>query len=363
MKVYKRNPKGAYWYRFEYKGQQIRRSSGVKNEQDAIDIACAYRTQLVKGQVGLEVEEPKVIPTFTQAMKDFLEWSELEHGARPNTHRRYITSSKALLRYFTNTRLDRIDKDAVEKFKAWRARQKKAAQGKRSTKAAKAAKPLRPATVNRELALLKHLFSHNEALIPQNPVRKVKFLEEDNEQLRVVTHDEENLYLLACSQPLRDIAILMLELGMRPEEVCRIRRENVHLEQGYLFNPYGKTKAAKRRLWLTEAQQRSIDILASRLERVKGDYLFPGRVEDKPIVKVNAAHNSAVKRSGVARFRLYDLRHTFATRKAESGVDIVTLAAILGHSKLAMVMRYVHPTAEHQAAAMRKAQPLRAIAR
>ncbi len=354
MKIYKRNPKGSFWYRFEYKGKQIRRSSGVKNAQDALDIAAAYRTKLARGEVGLEVEEPQKVPGFAQAVKDFLEWSEQEHSAHPNTHRRYVTSSKALLRYFGNMPLDRIDKDAVEKYKTQRARQKKAQQGKRSAKAAKGAKTLRPATVNRELACLKHLFSHNEDLIPQNPVKRVKFLAEDNDQIRVVTHEEENLYLLACSQPLRDIAILMLETGMRPEEVCRIRRENVHLDQGYVFIPFGKTKAARRRLWLTEAQSRSIEILASRLGRIKGDYLFPGRVEDKPIVKVNAAHVSAVNRSGVARFKLYALRHTFATRAAEGGVDIVTLAAILGHSKLAMVLRYVHPSAQHQADAMQK---------
>lgn len=43
------------------------------------------------------------------------------------------------------------------------------------------------------------------------------------------------------------------------------------------------------------------------------------------------------------RFRLYDLRHTWATRAAEAGVDLVTLAALLGHSKIVMVMRYAHP--------------------
>jgi integrase len=51
---------------------------------------------------------------------------------------------------------------------------------------------------------------------------------------------------------------------------------------------------------------------------------------------------------------LYDLRHTFATRMVEAGCDLPTLAAILGHSGLRMVMRYVHPTAQHQKEAMRK---------
>ena len=140
--------------------------------------------------------------------------------------------------------------------------------------------------------------------------------------------------LLAASQPLQDIACLMVETGMRPEEVYRIRRENVHLEQGYLFNPYGKTKAARRKVWLNDT---ALGVLSRRLEKVEGDYLFPGlfpgRVEGKPIVKVNAAHTATRNRCGVAPFTLYSLRHTWATRAAESGVDLVTLAAMLGTAR------------------------------
>jgi integrase len=98
-------------------------------------------------------------------------------------------------------------------------------------------------------------------------------------------------------------------------------------------------------------------MLAKRLEKAKGDYLFPGRSTDAPIVKVNAAHTATVKRCKVAAFRLYDLRHTWATRMVQAGVDLVTLAAMLGHSKINMVMRYAHPTEEHRfASALEKRQ-------
>jgi integrase len=63
---------------------------------------------------------------------------------------------------------------------------------------------------------------------------------------------------------------------------------------------------------------------------------------------VNNAHDRAVRQSKVAPFRLYDLRHTWATRAAESGVDLVALAALLGHSKINIVLRYAHPTQGHQ---------------
>lgn len=72
--------------------------------------------------------------------------------------------------------------------------------------------------------------------------------------------------------------------------------------------------------------------------------------------KVNNAHTATLTRSGVRRFRLYDLRHTWATRAAMAGVDLVTLAAMLGHSRVQMVMRYAHPTEEHQFNAMKKVQ-------
>ncbi len=37
-----------------------------------------------------------------------------------------------------------------------------------------------------------------------------------------------------------------------------------------------------------------------------------------------------------------------------SSVDLVTLASLLGHSKIQMVMRYAHPSQEHQFEAVRK---------
>lgn len=64
-------------------------------------------------------------------------------------------------------------------------------------------------------------------------------------------------------------------------------------------------------------------------------------------------NKGAVERAKLDAFRIYDLRHTFATRAAEAGVDLVTLAALLGHSRVQMVMRYAHPTEKHQFEAIR----------
>jgi integrase len=135
-------------------------------------------------------------------------------------------------------------------------------------------------------------------------------------------------------------------------------RANVHLAEGYIFNPFGKTKAAKRRIALTAAAR---EVIRKRIKEAKGCFLFPHLKDANiPMLKVNNAHDGTLKRSKVARFRLYDLRHTWATRAAMSGVDLVTLAAILGHAQIQMVLRYAHPTQQHQAQAMQRVEEFNA---
>jgi integrase len=224
---------------------------------------------------------------------------------------------------------------------------------------------LRPATVNRELACLRAMFNHAiKADVPvRNPISKTaaKVLREGNEQTRVLTYEEQGDYLAKASPMMWDVAMMMLETGMRPEEVFRIQPANVNLAENYLFNPYGKTKAAKRRIKLTETAKsilvRRMKAAAERESKDKGNgaFLFPCEADaTRPLPGVQSPHARALRESKVAQFRPYDCRHTWATRAVQAGIDLVTLAAMLGHSKINMVLRYAHPTQEHQTKAMDK---------
>ncbi len=85
-------------------------------------------------------------------------------------------------------------------------------------------------------------------------------------------------------------------------------------------------------------------------------YLFPSRHDvQQPIGSVKKAHSAAVKRAKIERyFRLYDLRHTFATRAVDAATDLPTLSSLLGHASILMTMKYVHPAAEQKKTAMEK---------
>ena len=191
---------------------------------------------------------------------EFLPWSKGQHQAKPRTHKRYRVAAKPLIRAFGKLHLNAISPGLVENFKLARLEE------------------ISPAGVNRDLAAIRFMLNYaiRQDHIVRNPVIGVRFLPEGPGRMRIVSHDEERRYLEAANPLLRDVAILMVETGLCPEEVFTIRRENVHLKLGYLFIPSGKTNFRRRNVPLTD---RSIRVLKRRLSGREGPFLFPGRID------------------------------------------------------------------------------------
>lgn len=204
--------------------------------------------------------------------------------------------------------------------------------------------------------------------------RRKWFFEENNESSRVLNFDEERLYLMAASQPLQDYATILIETGLRPSELCNLAVADVNMKcpQPYLTVLKGKTKSSSRTVPLSK---RASAVLSRRIATAEGKYIFAGgrggKSPDLPAVKFNNAHSGALTRSKIdgegrsgtaGKCTLYSFRHTFATRFIESGGDLLTLAALLGHSSLRMVMRYAHPSDTHKFDAIQRMDEKRALA-
>ena len=116
-----------------------------------------------------------------------------------------------------------------------------------------------PSTVNRDLAFLRRVLLYavkNDVLMTTPFVaHKIEFLEEYGRE-RILSFDEERRYLSAATQPLQDVATLIVETGMRPGEVCSIRRADVHLSAvpPFVYVREGKTKNAKRDVPITQRE-------------------------------------------------------------------------------------------------------------
>jgi len=133
---------------------------------------------------------------------------------------------------------------------------------------------------------------------------------------------------------------------MRCGEVYRIQRKDFHPEKNFVQIVKGKTAAARRRVYLTN---RAKNVLIRRANIFKGENLFPHLDVDgnEPSKTLSYIHSEVVEKLKF-NFRVYDCRHTFASRAVASGVDLVTLAAILGHTNLKMLTRYCHPSEENK---------------
>jgi integrase len=340
MSVYKRG--GVYWYEFWFQGQRFRVSTGLSNKGAALRAEAIRKAELAEGRAGIVKRRP--CPTFeSYVVNEFLPWSANQHRDHPNTHDRYKVSAKPLTAFFGKYRLDAISSGLVERFKVLR-----------SSK-------ISAAGTNRDLATLRMMLNLaiRQEYIVRNPVSGVSFLPEGPGSMRIVSHEEQQGYMAIANPLVRDVATLMVETGMRPEEVFSIRAENVHLEKRYLFVPSGKTRFARRNVPLTEA---TIEVLKRRIAAARSPFVFPHRLDSsRPVTTVFVGHRKALHDSGIEpRFRLYDFRHTFGSRSAMAGVDLPTLKELMGHSTITMTIRYVHPTPEHKREAVRKLEQFNA---
>jgi integrase len=342
LSVYK--PRGCATYSFEFwfKGQRIRESTGLRNKTAARRAESIRKAELAEGRAGIARQVP--CPIFEDFVNnEFLPWSKTQHQAHPRTYKRYEVASKPLIAFFGKLPVDAIASSHVEKFKLARSEQ------------------ISPAGTNRDLAALRFMlnFAMRLGYITRNPVTGVRFLPEGPGCMRIICHEEQLKYLAAASPLLQDVATIMLETGMRPEEVFTIRKENVHVIKRYLFVPSGKTRFARRNVPLTDA---TVGILKARIAKAKGPFVFAHRRDpNRPLTTIHKAHLDGLRTSKIKpTFRLYDLRHTFGSRSAMAGVDLPTLKELMGHSNVSTTMRYVHPTPEHKTEAVRKLEKFNA---
>ena len=201
---------------------------------------------------------------------------------------------------------------------------------------------LSPGTVNRNLAVLKRVLNVavDWDLIHDNPVRRVKPLRGERAIERYLEKEEAGRLLAACARScnefLEPLVVLALNTGARKGELLSLRWKDVSLAAATLSFP--QTKNGTRR----DIPINSEALAAlRRLKRFASKERVFGR-EDRPSFDVRSAWETALKEAEIESFRFHDLRHTYASWAAQSGMDIRRLQRLLGHKTLAMTQRYSH---------------------
>jgi len=144
-------------------------------------------------------------------------------------------------------------------------------------------------------------------------------------------------------EPFRTVLLIMLDSGLRPGEIFRMRWENIHWDKGLIFNPRGKSRKSRRYVPLTE---RVNVALVARKEGVNEGWVFPskraqsGYITDREVSKqwLEAKRLAGIPESVV----LYCARHRFSTDAMEGTGNVMAVMDAMGHGSVNTTRIYTH---------------------
>lgn len=303
---------------------------------------------------------------------------------KPSTYESYRDHcEKHIIPTLGNTRLCDITPKQLQLFFNAQAR-----NGNRRTGGPLSPKSLRNMRVVLDVALKQAL---SEDLMVSNPVPLTVIKSVKTRRVEVMTDDmQERIeqFLFENGHPYHAAIQMSLYTGIRRGEVCALRwrdydektgrmtiRETVRRLTDYdaqpgdpktklVFNAV-KTDSSHRSLVMPEIVQK---LIRKQKETFASEHHIP-REEDfiffsssgGIIDPDNLQHYFAkiLKQLGLEHVKFHAIRHTFATRAIENGIDVSTVSGILGHADVTTTTHfYVHPRDKAMARAMRSITPI-----
>ena len=184
----------------------------------------------------------------------------------------------------------------------------------------------------------------------------------------VLAHKDEKRYLAALKQPLRDVATVLLDTGLRIGEVLTLEWTDVHLhpakdaKHGYVTVRAKNAKNSRtRNVPLTD---RAAATLKSQTPQNSGCVFHRPDGSELYQTWLNQQHSAAREFLKLPEdFVMHSLRHTFGTRLGEAGADAFTIMRLMGHSTVMVSQRYVHPSPESMEKAVSRLESLNASKR
>lgn len=206
-------------------------------------------------------------------------------------------------------------------------------------------KKVKPATVNKDIRTLKAIFNHaiRRGYLIKNPFSEVGKLPVPEKEIRVLTVPEIEALLDACpNKEWKAFVYLALVTGLRKSELCHLRWEDVDFEKGVLkvINREDFTTKSRRNRILGLPPS-SIDMLRNLyVSRNGSHYVFLTKVGTPWKHNLNKHFDQIVKKAGIKRCTIHDLRRTFVSHLAMAGENEAVVQALAGHSSIGTTLKY-----------------------
>jgi integrase len=205
------------------------------------------------------------------------------------------------------------------------------------------------ASVNREMATLRHIFSKAVEwdMMDQNPFEKGKslLLKLNNQRIRYLTEDEIDMLLDECKSQkhLHRIVTCAINTGLRKGDILGLKWDQIR--NGFIY-PEKVTSTKKRREIPINDDLAEVFKEIRKQQGLTSKYVFT--YNSRTIQRVDRAFKGALRRAGIEDFRFHDLRHTFASHVIMRGGSLKDVQELLGHKTMTMTLRYSHLSQEHK---------------
>lgn len=353
--------KGANWFiDYRVNGRRLRESVGPSRK--LADSVMAKRKLEIAEKRFLNVRKVSH-ETFRQFSARYLQWIR----GRIRTVNDDAQRVRQLLPTFGSLPLAEIDVAHAEKYMAQRLQERVAhpyrgkaekalallgAEAKEARLKAWASahtKTVSKATINREIACLRKILNKavDWKLLPNNPLRGVKLFDErEFIRKRYLKPDEIRLLIECCTPAIRNVVTFALYTGRRHGEILGMRWQDVDLKNGYVYFPRTKKKEPDQ----VAISPRAQEVLESLGSGDRGEFVFnKERGGAGPLRYTRRQFKAALTKAGIKDFRFHDLRHTAVSYMMMNGIDLKTIAELVGHTTAEMVdQRYGHLSPDHK---------------
>ena len=308
---------GAWYIDYRLPNGKRRQETIGPNRKLAEAVLAKRKVEIAEGKF-LDIKKQQKI-TFEVFGEEFL---NLHCKANKKSWKSDEYNLRTLKKHFGGKYLYTITVKDIEKFKL-----------------ARSGEGVAPATVNRELATLKTMFSKAVVWdkLQENTTKKVQFLKEPAGRLRFLEQEEIFKLLENCNKTLRPIVVLALNTGMRRGEILNLKWHDVDFKRN-LITLLDTKNGEKQEVYMNEPVKTA---LLQVRKHPESPYIFCNE-DGKPVHDIRKSFFTALKKSGIKDFHFHDLRHTFASQLAMSGTDINTIRELMGHKDIRMTLRYSH---------------------
>lgn len=353
-----------YYARFYAGGRQVTRKIGLKRragETRGLTKASAERALQSKIEEQLKLVPVAERVDLAAAGARYLVHLREVMGRKRSTLQDYeIMLRRHLVPFFAGRSLDRIDAQLVGDYLVFKLRE-----------------GLASATVGKQLTFLHGVFrfAMKKGWACANPVAAVDRPKEPegDPDIRFLTREEVEALLRAVADPEfacvdHPLILVAVTCGLRQGELIALRWRDVdwtagviRVRRNYTRGEWGtpKSRRSSRAVPMIARTAGVLDVLSKRSQYIEDDDLVFGHPLLGSVLdasKLRKRFKVALRSAGIREVRFHDLRHTFGTQTAASGVPLRTLQEWMGHRDYKTTLIYAdYAPRSHERAMMERA--------